>query len=94
MAHAHGSDERRRCFCGGASYPEPMTDDDMTDAEVAEIVAELEKAGLVTVTTSEAGQETYTLTEQGVRLGRMFAMHGDDAAEVLAGLLDEAEDDT
>ena len=42
----------------------------MHDAETDAIVAELEKAGLITVTVRPDGQEAYTLIEQGERVAR------------------------
>lgn len=68
----------------------PMTHDPTHAAETDAIVAELEKAGLVTVTVRPDGQEAYTLTDQGERVGRMLALAGAEDAAVLNGLLDAA----
>jgi hypothetical protein len=67
-----------------------MTHDPMHDAETDALVAEQEQAGLIEVQVRPDGQEAYTLTEQGERVGRMLAMAGDDAGIVLDGLLDAA----
>ncbi len=66
----------------------PMTHDATHDAETDEIVAELEKAGLVTVHVRDDGQEAYTLTEQGERVARQMAMSGDEEGELLAALVE------
>ncbi len=63
--------------------------DDMSDAEMDAIVAELERAGLVEEFTDDQGRPSMRLTEQGVRVGRSLALAGDDtdAEAVLAALL-------
>ncbi len=53
-------------------------------------MAELVAAGLLTIGHDAEGKETWTLTDEGARVGRMLAMKGDAAGEVLAALLDEA----
>ena len=66
----------------------------MHDAETDAIVAELEKAGLVTVGTDEQGREVWTLTAEGERVGTMLAMVADEDERltVLTGLLDDAKE--
>ena len=57
-------------------------------------MAELEKAGLVEVTTDEQGREVWTLTAEGERVGNMLAMVADEDQRltVLTGLLDDAKE--
>jgi hypothetical protein len=71
-----------------------MTHDPMHDAETDAIVAELEQAGLVEVTTDEQGREVWTLTAEGERVGNMLAMVADEDQRltVLSGLLDDARE--
>jgi hypothetical protein len=54
-------------------------------------VAELVEAGLLTIGHDVDGRETWTLTDEGARVGRMLAMRGDEAGEVLAALLSKGE---
>jgi hypothetical protein len=55
-----------------------MTDDH--DAELDAIAAELEAAGILTVTTEADGTVTYALTREGKAIGRRLAMtQGEDA---------------
>ena len=66
----------------------------MTDSpEVDAIVAELERAGLVTLGVDAEGRETWTMTAEGAALARQLAMNGDAGAAVLTALLDAAEDE-
>ena len=65
-----------------------MTDEPTTVAEA--IVAELVEAGLLTIGHDAEGKETWTLTEEGARVGRMLAMKGDGSGEVLAALPDSS----
>jgi hypothetical protein len=67
-----------------------MADEQTTEAEIGAIVAELVAAGLLTIGNDAEGKETWTLTREGARVGRMLAMKGDGAGEVLAALLDRA----
>jgi hypothetical protein len=64
------------------------------DAETDAIVAELEKAGLVEVTTDEQGREVWTLTAEGERVGNMLAMVADEDQRmtVLTDLLNDARE--
>jgi DNA-binding MarR family transcriptional regulator len=50
----------------------------MHGAETDEIVAELEKAGLVETFTDDEGKVAYRLTPKGAQLGRSMAMSRDD----------------
>ena len=59
-----------------------------TNAEMAQLVAMLQDAGLVDIYTDDAGCEAYRLTEDGVRVGHMLAMAGgEDADKVLEALM-------
>jgi hypothetical protein len=50
------------------------------DAEMDAIAAELEAAGILTVTTGADGSVIYALTREGKAIGRQFAMtQGEDA---------------
>jgi hypothetical protein len=51
-----------------------MADEQTTEAEVDALVAELVGAGLLTIGHDAAGKETWTLTDEGARVGRMLAM--------------------
>lgn len=68
-------------------------DDALPEAEVERIVADLEEAGLVTVTTDPDGRHVYALTREGVKANTILSLVGDDdqPLEVLDGLVDEAE---
>ncbi len=61
-------------------------------AETDAIVAELERAGLITVTQREDGEPIYTLTPEGGQVSRQLAMT-DDAGQgaLMAGLLEDVE---
>jgi hypothetical protein len=48
------------------------------DAETDANIAELERAGLLTIGHDAEGHETWMLTPEGARLGRQLAM-GDEA---------------
>jgi hypothetical protein len=63
------------------------------DAETDAIVAELEAAGILAVTTEADGTVTYALTREGKAIGRQLAMtQGEDARlAVLNELLDGAD---
>ena len=62
------------------------------EAEVDEIVGELERAGLVEVYDRPGGKVGYRLTHRGEQVRRALAMAGDDdAAAVFDALLDEAD---
>lgn len=64
----------------------------MTDSpEVDAIVAELVKAGLVTLGRDAEGRETWTLTPEGASVARALAMNGEAGAAVLTALLDSVE---
>ena len=66
-----------------------------TNAEMAQLVAMLEEAGLVEVYEDDEGRETYRLTDDGVRIGHMPAMGRDvETDAVLETLLGAAEADT
>jgi hypothetical protein len=53
----------------------------MTDSpEVDAIVAELERAGLVTIGRDAEGRETWTLTPEGAAVARALAMSGEAGA--------------
>jgi hypothetical protein len=55
-----------------------MTDDH--DAEMDAIAADLEAAGILTVTTDHDGTVTYTLTRESKAIGRQLVMtQGEDA---------------
>jgi hypothetical protein len=67
------------------------------DAHIAEtdaIAAELEAAGILTVTTEADGTVTYALTREGKAIGRQLAMtQGEDARlGILNELLDASSD--
>ena len=65
-----------------------------TNAEMAQLVAMLEERGLVQVYLNEEGQETYRLTDEGVRVGNMLALvESEDSDTVLEGLLRPADGD-
>lgn len=68
-------------------------DEVMPDAEVERIVADLEEAGLVTVTTDPDGRHVYALTAEGVKAESILAMVGDEdePLEVLDGLVEGDE---
>jgi hypothetical protein len=62
-----------------------MTD---RDPEFDAVVAELQRAGFVTIGTDADGNETRTLTPAGERLARQLAMSGeDDQLALLEGML-------
>jgi hypothetical protein len=59
------------------------------DPETDALIAEIERAGLVTIGTDAEGHETWTLTPQGAQVGRQMAMSAeDDALDLLTALLD------
>jgi hypothetical protein len=64
------------------------------DAEMDAIAAELEAAGILTVTTEDDGTVTYAPTREGKGIGRQLAMtQGEDARlAVLNELLDASPD--
>jgi hypothetical protein len=64
------------------------------DTEVDAIAAELEAAGILTVTTEPDGSVTYALTREGKAIGRQLAMtQGEDARlDILNELLDASPD--
>jgi hypothetical protein len=64
------------------------------DAEMDAIAAELEAAGILTVTTEPDGTVTYALTREGKAIGRQLAMaQGEDARlGILNELLDASPD--
>jgi hypothetical protein len=65
-----------------------MTHDPTHEVETDEIVAELEKAGLVETFTNDDGKVAYRPTPKGAQPGRSMALAGDrDAAAVLDALL-------
>jgi hypothetical protein len=66
---------------------------DAHDAEMDAIAAELEAAGILTVTTDD-GTVTYALTREGKAIGRQLAMtQGEDARlDMLNELLDASPD--
>jgi len=51
--------------------------------QTSAIVAELERAGLLTVTTREDGEPVYTLTPEGEQVGRQMAMTDGDGQDAL-----------
>jgi hypothetical protein len=62
------------------------------DPEFDAIVAELERAGFVTIGTDAEGEETWTLTPTGEQIALQLSMSSeDDAAALLEALLDAAE---
>ena len=67
-----------------------MPDDPTHDAEMDEIVAQLEQAGLVETYVNAEGKAAMRLTAKGAQLGRSMALAGDeDAAAVLDALLEQ-----
>ena len=63
-------------------------------AETNALAAELERAGLLTVTTRADGEPIYTLTPQGEMVARQMALSDEDGAAelldaLLAGLLED-----
>jgi hypothetical protein len=70
-----------------------MTEDH--DAEMDAIAAELEAAGILTVTTEPDGTVTYALTREGKAIGRQLAMTaGDDARLTMFNELLDGSPDT
>lgn len=62
------------------------------DAEMDAIPAELEAAGILTVTTADDGTVTYALTHEGKGIGRQLAMtQGEDARLAMLNELMDAE---
>lgn len=70
-----------------------MDDARPTNAEMAQLVAMLQDAGLVEVYGDDEGHESYRLTADGVRGEHMLAMGDVDEAEALLELLLRAEAD-
>lgn len=65
----------------------------MTDSpEVDAIVAELERAGLVTIGRDAEGRETWTLTAKGAQIGRQLALNEEAGAAALTALLNAVEE--
>jgi hypothetical protein len=65
------------------------------DAEMDAIAAELEAAGILTVTTEADGSVTYALTREGKAIGRQLAMtQGEDARLAMLNELLDASPDT
>ena len=70
-----------------------MDDPRPTNAELAQLVAMLEGAGLVEVYVDDEGREVYRLTDEGVRVGHLLAMGREaDGDAVLQGLLEHHQD--
>jgi hypothetical protein len=64
-----------------------MTRELTTVDEIEAVVAALMKAALLTIGHDADGTETWTPTEEGIRVSRMVAMR-DEGAEVLEMLLE------
>jgi len=72
----------------GRRYPPAMSrHPDSHIAETNEIVAELEAAGLVTVTQREDGEPVYTLTPAGEQVANQMAMSDENGAAALLDAL-------
>ena len=81
------------CVKAGRRYPPAMSRHD--DAHIAEtdvLAAELERAGLLTVTTRQDGEPIYTLTPKGAQLARQLAL-SDDPDGLLDALLEGGPSD-
>lgn len=74
-------------------YPQPMPDDDLRIEETNAIVAELERAGLVTVPPREDGEPVYTLTSKGIQVANQMSLSDEDEAAVLLDALLEVRED-
>jgi hypothetical protein len=65
------------------------------DAKVNAIAAELEAAGILTVTTEADGSVIYALTREGKAIGRQLAMtQGEEARLAMLNELLDASSDT
>ena len=70
-----------------------MTVEDPRIAETDAIVAELERTGLLTVTTCDDGEPVYKLTSKGEQVSWQMANGDeDDALVLLDALLEESAD--
>ena len=67
-----------------------MTSKPTTVEEIEAVVAALVQAGLLTIDHDADGTETWTPTQEGIRVSRMVAMR-DEGAEVLGMLLNDVE---
>jgi hypothetical protein len=80
------------------SSPAALCPDDTRrqhDAEMDAIAAELEAAGILTVTAEADGTVTYALTREGKAIGRQLAMtQGEDARLGIFNELLDASPDT
>ncbi len=73
-----------------ARYPRAMTDEHFAKTDA--IVAELERAGLLTIATREDGEPVYMLTPEGERVARQLAMTDDAGQGDLMEALLESRD--
>lgn len=62
------------------------------EPSLAELIAELASAGLVSVAVGDDGDTSYALTPQGQLAARLMAMSGNAHALVLLGALTSASD--
>jgi hypothetical protein len=72
-----------------------MADPRPTNAEMAQLLAMAEEAGLVEVFVDDDGREAYQITDDGFRVGHIPPMGGEsDADAVLEALLGAGGADT
>ena len=62
----------------------------MTDDDIDGLARHLVAAGLLVIGADDEGRETWALTDEGARIGRMLAMGSSDAEDVLDVLLGSA----